>query len=118
MRCFSAAVGFMTRERRRYFRHPVEISATVVFGQGKELKTATSNISEGGMAIRCRGELPKGGIVKIVFTLPGSDISMEPKAEVAWADGAGRAGIRFTEMPDSSRQQLDHWLTEQMEKAK
>jgi CheY-like chemotaxis protein len=118
MRCFSAAVGFMTRERRRYFRQPVEITATVVLGQGQKLKTTTTNISEGGMAIRCPGQLPKGGIVKIIFTLPGSHMPMEPKAEVAWADGAGRAGIRFTEMPETSRQQLDQWLTEQLEKTK
>ena len=34
MRCFSAAVNFMMRERRRYFRHPVE-AATLSFGEGK-----------------------------------------------------------------------------------
>src|SRR6266581_793376 len=116
MRCFSAAVGFMARERRRYFRHPVEISTTLVFGHGEELKTTTTNISEGGMAIRLRGKLPKGGISKVVFTLPETNISMEPKGEVAWADGAGRAGLRFTDMPKSSREQLERWLAEQTEK--
>jgi CheY-like chemotaxis protein len=28
-RCFSAALNFMIREQRRYFRHPVEIAATL-----------------------------------------------------------------------------------------
>jgi CheY-like chemotaxis protein len=116
MRCFSAAVGFMARERRRYFRHRVEIPITIVFGQGEELKATTTNISEGGMAIRFRGKLPKGGVSKVVFALPETHISMEPKGEIAWADGAGRAGLRFTEMPESSREQLDQWLTEQLEK--
>jgi CheY-like chemotaxis protein len=116
MRCFKAAVGFMVRERRRYFRHPVEIPVTAVFGQDQELKATTSNISEGGMAIRFRGKLPKGGISKVVFTLPESNISMEPRAEIAWADGAGRAGIRFAELPKASRDQLDRWLAEQFAK--
>jgi CheY-like chemotaxis protein len=116
MRCFSAAVGFMARERRRYFRHPVEISVTLVFGQDQELKATTSNISEGGMAILFRGKLPKGGVSKVVFTLPDTHIAMEPKAEIAWADGAGRAGIRFAELPKASREQLDHWLAEQFAK--
>ena len=31
MRCFRAAVNFMTSERRRYFRHPVEMPATPHF---------------------------------------------------------------------------------------
>lgn len=115
-RCFSAAVGFMYRERRRYFRHPVEISVTAVFGQDQELKATTSNISEGGMAIRFPGKFPQRGISKVVFTLPDTHISMEPKAEIAWVDGAGRAGIRFAELPRASREQLDRWLAEQLAK--
>lgn len=114
MRCFSAALGFMERERRRYFRHPIEIPAAVVFGQGQELKAATTNISEGGMAIRFRGKLPRGGISKVVFTLPGTHSSMEPKACLAWADGAGRAGLRFVDMPPKSRQYLEEWLGQQL----
>jgi CheY-like chemotaxis protein len=115
MRCFSAAVGFMMRERRRYFRHPVEIPINVVFGQGQELKATTTNISEGGMAIRFRGKLPKGGISKIVFTLPGTHSSMEPKATLAWADGAGRAGLRFLDVPQKSREQMEDWLGAQLQ---
>jgi CheY-like chemotaxis protein len=114
MRCFTAALGFMERERRRYFRHPIEIPVTVVFGQGQELKATTSNISEGGMAVRYRGKLPKAGISKVVFTLPGMASSMEPKACVAWADGAGRAGLRFLEVPASSRQHFEDWLGAQL----
>jgi DNA-binding response OmpR family regulator len=39
-RCFSAALNFMIREQRRYFRHPVEIPATLEFGEGRKLKWA------------------------------------------------------------------------------
>ena len=112
-RCFGAALGFMARERRRYFRHPVEIPVTIVFSQGQELKAITTNISEGGMAIHFAGKLLKGGISKVVFTLPGTNTSMEPKAEIAWADAAGRAGLRFIEVPHNSQQQLEAWLGEQ-----
>lgn len=115
MRCFGAALGFMARERRRYFRHPVEIPVTVVFGQGQELKATTTNLSEGGMAISFRGKAPKGGVSKVVFILPGTQSVMEPKAEFAWVDGAGRAGIRFLELPQSSREHLDNWLADQVE---
>jgi DNA-binding response OmpR family regulator len=114
MRCFSAALGFMMRERRRYFRHPVDMAAAITFGHGQEMKATATNISDGGMAIRFRGKLPKGGVSAVAFTLPASQISMQPKAELAWVDGAGRAGIRFLDIPRSSRQQLEHWLTEQL----
>lgn len=117
MRCFSAAVGFMTRERRRYFRQPVSLPVTAIFGKGQEIKATSSNISEGGMAILFKGKLPKAGLSKVIFTLPAGRVAIEPKADVAWADGSGRAGIRFTDMPASSRQELDAWLGEQIEQA-
>lgn len=116
MRCFSAALGFMMRERRRYFRHPVEMPARAVFSGGQELKATATNISDGGMAIRFRGKLPKGTLSRVCFTLPESEIAMEPKAEFAWVDGAGRAGIRFLEISDRARQKLERWLTEQLMK--
>ena len=47
MRCFNAALGFMYREQRRYFRHPVEMPIVISFGQGKELKTTATNLEEG-----------------------------------------------------------------------
>ena len=115
-RCFGAAIGFMTRERRRYFRHPVEFPVRAFFGQDQELRVTASNISEGGMALRFKGKLPKGGLSKVIFSLPGSNLSMEPRAEIAWADGAGRAGVRFLDMPKSSREQLEQWLGEQLDK--
>ena len=113
-RCFGAGLGLMMRERRRYFRFPMEMPTMVVIGQDHEQKVIATNLSEGGMAIRFRGKMPRGRISKVVFTLPGSDASMEPKAEIAWVDGAGRAGIRFVDLPRTSRQLLEKWLDEKM----
>ena len=115
MRCFSAAINFMLRERRRYFRQPVEIPVTLVFGE-KEFKATATNLSEGGMAIYFRGKLPKGGISRVVFSMPGAATPLQPRAHIAWLDGAGHAGLRFTEMPKDMHTQLDHWLTEEFQK--
>ena len=115
MRCFSAAINFMLRERRRYFRQPVEIPVTLVFGE-KEFKATATNLSEGGMAVYFRGKLPKGGISRVVFSMPGAATPLQPRAHIAWLDGAGHAGLRFTEMPKDMHTQLDHWLTEEFQK--
>ena len=115
-RCFSAAINFMIREQRRYFRHPVEIPATIAFGEGQKLKATVTNISEGGMAIFFRGQLPKGGVTTANFKLPGAATPLEPKVEVAWVDDSGRAGMRFIDIPKDSREHLDRWLAEQGEK--
>ena len=115
-RCFSAAVNFMMRERRRYFRHPVEMPATLSFGEGQKMKVTVTNLSEGGMAIFFRGPLPKGGVSTISFNLPGAASALEPKVQVAWMDESGHAGLRFIDVSKESRAQLDAWLAGQSEK--
>jgi len=112
-RCFHAAMSFMMRERRRYFRHPVEMPVRVGLAPDAEISAAATNLSEGGMAIRFTGKLAKDAECKLQFTLPGSHTSLELPGKVAWVD-EGRAGIKFVEVPQSSQYQLDLWLTERM----
>jgi CheY-like chemotaxis protein len=114
-RCFNAALNFMVRERRRYFRHPVDIPLRISFARNQEMTAVTTNVSEGGMAIRMLGKLPKDVQAQFRFTLPGAKISLELKGEVAWSDGTGRVGIRFIEVPQSSQYQLEKWLTERVQ---
>lgn len=115
-RCLGAAINFMVREQRRYFRHPVEIPVVIAFGEGQKLKATITNISEGGMAIFFRGQLPKGPISTANFKLPGIATPLEPKLQIAWMDESGHAGLRFSEMPKEALEQLNQWLAEQMEK--
>lgn len=120
-RCFSAAINFMIREQRRYFRHPVEMPVTLVFGggpntAGHKLKATVTNISEGGMAVFYGAKLPKGIVSAVNFELPGTASSIEAKVQIAWMDESGRAGLRFIEIPKDSRSQLDRWLGEKCEK--
>jgi c-di-GMP-binding flagellar brake protein YcgR len=105
----------MVRERRRYFRHPVEIPLRISLPHCEELTATAINVSEGGMAVRILGKLPKDAQAQLRFTLPGANISLELKGEVAWADGTGHAGVRFVEVPQSSQYQLDKWLTDQLQ---
>ncbi len=115
-RCFSAAIGTMTKERRRYFRHPVNLAVKIDFGQSDELIAQATNVSEGGIALQFDGAFPTTGILNLIFSLPGSDRSIQTKAQLAWMDGNGRAGARFVDTPKDSREQLDFWLDAQMER--
>jgi ActR/RegA family two-component response regulator len=115
-RCFSAALNFMIREQRRYFRHPVEIPATLGSGEGQKIKATITNISEGGMAIFFRGKFPPGSI-SANFKLPGDATPLEPKVQLAWMDDSGRAGLQFFDVAKDMRDQLDQWLTEQCKNA-
>jgi DNA-binding response OmpR family regulator len=113
-RCFHAALNFMLRERRRYFRQPVKMMVRVALSD-KELKATSTNISEGGMAIMLREALPKGATPHLKFTLPETNLNMEVEAEVAWADIKGCVGFRFQNVPQTSQEQLEKWLDHRME---
>src|SRR5262249_49436637 len=70
MRCFSAAVGLMIRERRRYYRVPVKMIAGITLEGGRRLQLAATNISEGGMALESGGQLARESMFDVKFILP------------------------------------------------
>ena len=113
-RCFHAALNFMIKERRRYFRQPVKMQVKVVY-EGKTLTATSTNISEGGIALMLREAPPKGAAPHLKFSIPNSNISMEVEAEVAWVDVKGLAGFRFHNVPESSQAELEQWLDDQIE---
>ncbi len=113
-RCFHAALNFMLKERRRYFRQPVKMQVKVVL-EGKTFAATSTNVSEGGIALMLRDALPKGAAPHLQFALPDSNIRMEVEAEVAWSDMKGLAGFRFHNVPASSQAQLEKWLDDRME---
>lgn len=113
-RCFNAALNFMVKERRRYFRQPVKMLVQVVL-DGKTLNATGTNISEGGIALMLREALPKGATPRLLFSIPEANLHMDVEAEVAWADVKGRAGFRFHDVAQSSQEQLERWLDDRME---
>ena len=113
-RCFHAALNFMLKERRRYFRQPVKIDVRVML-EKKILRATSTNISEGGIALMLQEALPKGATPHLKFTLPDSNIKIEVEAEIAWADFKGLAGLRFHDLSKAAQAQLEEWLDTRME---
>ena len=115
LRCFNTAMSFMVRERRRYFRCPLEIPVILTLPEGQDVKTVTSNLSEGGMAVKLPNAKPNTLLSKVHFMLPGTHSAMEPKGEIVWSDRRGQAGIRFVDLPENCQLQLETWLMRRME---
>jgi len=113
-RCFHAALSFMERERRRYFRQPVKMLVKIMLGD-KEIKGTSTNVSEGGMALTLHQALPKGAMPRLQFTLPETKLALDVETDVAWADIKGHVGLRFKNVPKSSQELLEKWLSQQME---
>jgi DNA-binding response OmpR family regulator len=113
-RCFHAALNFMVRERRRYFRHPVKMQVKILLGE-KSVNATSTNISESGIALMLHQALPKGAVPRLQFTLPEIASKFDLEAEVVWADVKGRAGLRFHQVPKTLQEQLESWLDERLE---
>jgi c-di-GMP-binding flagellar brake protein YcgR len=110
---FRAARSLMKRERRRNTRVPVEIP--VMYSRGTPKKngalerTLTTDIGEGGMAIRMGRRPQESGPILFRFTLPGAKAGVEVSGEVAW-DSGSQVGIRFINMSSDLHDQLKNWI--------
>jgi len=103
--------GMMVGEEQRFFRHAVETTAHLNFGQAL-VQVAVSHLSEGGMVVRTTVPLEPNHTATLRFTLPGLAQPLEAQGEVAWVSPEGRAGIRFVHVPLSSRRLLQRWLAD------
>jgi c-di-GMP-binding flagellar brake protein YcgR len=109
---FRAARALMKRERRRNTRVAVEIPVTMIFDHGTgQQRTATTDLSEGGMALKL-SKRQKTGAIRVEFTLPGAETAMDCKAQIAWEGSSQHAGIRFVDMTPEARDVLKKWLNQ------
>src|SRR6202049_3873777 len=98
----------MLTERRSCVRHkvhgPVFASFDGVTG-GMIL-----DLSEQGVSMQTIIPLEAERQLKLRLDLGDSDACLETTGYVAWGDALGRAGVRFSELPEEARQRLDEWL--------
>jgi hypothetical protein len=74
------------------------------------MKVTTLDLSEGGMAVSIPGGRRPSGRWQAVFTLPGTQTSLELPAEFAWEGSSAQAGLRFPQVPADATHQLRDWL--------
>jgi ActR/RegA family two-component response regulator len=109
-----AAYGLILREQRRYFRCPVEASATLRRPGMEEVRGHLVNISEGGIAI-ITGVLLKPGVeVQVQFTLPGYESQFAAKSVMCWCQ-EGYMGLRFISPSRELKTTLQEWLSRRLE---
>jgi hypothetical protein len=113
-RTLKAAFGLIVRERRRYFRCPISISAAID-ADAKEVTCHLENISEGGMALSNAPPLKPGNRVRVLFTLPGQQLRFRVDSEVCWYDDQRRAGLRILMMASEMQPILQQWLAARLE---
>jgi len=106
--------GLIVRERRRYFRCPISIPATLRSDEFGNVSCRVTNISEGGMALNSHAKLCLKLRADVGFEIPNQLSRQVVKSEIVWCD-SGRAGIRFLSQTAQQRVELQGWLARQLE---
>jgi PAS domain S-box-containing protein len=109
------ALGTISPEQQKFFRAKVNILVTLRNAAGKELQVQAVNLSVGGMGLDAVSN-PAGfsGILDVAFLLPDSELPMQVKGRLVWADVGGRAGLRFVVVEPALYEKLQHWSNQKM----
>lgn len=95
-RCLRAAYGTMLQQRRRVVRCPVEISALAKFSELGKVEARVTDISVGGLALRCKQPIEVERQVSLSLFIPACNILIHVAGKFVNAGKKGRAGICFT----------------------
>jgi len=115
-RCMRAAYGTMLQNRRRAARVPVDLPGVVRVVGGARFEARISDISIGGVALHSEELLQVDQKVTALFTLPGTRGLIYLSGVIVNADGKGRAGVRFSFIPDEDLTLLQTWLASELNK--
>jgi len=106
--------GAPNGERRRLVRQKLHTPVYASFnGPQTDMVVDLSellDLHEDGFAVQTSERLEMNRAVALCLDLPETKSYIHGTGEVMWSDDAGRGGIRFSGLPESSRQVLKEWL--------
>jgi CheY-like chemotaxis protein len=105
-----AAKGLLRRERRRNKRIPLHTKVSMSYGAIENAAGTLVDLSQDGIAIQSESKVPINSKVYLQFSVPGHASHVRLSGEAAWQDASGRVGIRFADVPQTSRHVLKEWL--------
>lgn len=115
-RCMRAAYGTMLQERRRAERVSVDIPVTARVSELGILEARVSDLSVGGLALQCERSLQIDREVSLMFSLPGTNSVVRVNGKVVNGNATGRAGVRFSFVPEEDLSLLESWLATELAK--
>ena len=111
-----AAYGLIFRERRRYFRCPIEETISIQIQQGEVHEGRVINVSEGGAAAKADVAFCVGDRVLLSFRLPRLSVVISAEAELCWINNRMLMGFKFEAIDEAAHAALRTWLSEELEK--
>lgn len=100
--------------RRRRIRHKIQAPAYASFTGASKGELPDLNeildISEDGVSVQCAAPLEQKRTFGLCLDLAEASGQIYTTGEVVWADGSGRCGFHFAQLPPASLFHLREWL--------
>jgi CheY-like chemotaxis protein len=105
-----ALAALLNRERRRAYRVPVQAPVEITLPDDRKCEGILLDLSESGMDVLTAEPQAPGVQLNFRFQLPDGTLEVHAQGEVAWASPNGQTGVRFLDLDQSIKAQLQVWL--------
>ncbi|HTU42866.1 MAG TPA: PilZ domain-containing protein [Candidatus Aquilonibacter sp.] len=105
-----AAAALLNRERRRAHRVPVQAPVELTHPDSRKVEGILIDLSQTGMEVLTAEPQDRGALLNFRFQLPDAGFEVQAHGEVAWADRNGETGVRFLDLEESIKVQMQEWL--------
>jgi DNA-binding NtrC family response regulator len=109
---FSAARNLILKARLRYYRQSLDTPISITDTK-EQINASLLNLSQSGIRVRLKHPHALRGDVGVHFLLPGTQLALDARGEVAWTDARGNAGIRLVNLTEPAKRDLRLWLERQ-----
>jgi DNA-binding NarL/FixJ family response regulator len=105
-----AVAALLNRERRRACRIAVQAPVEVTLPDSRPAEGILLDLSETGMEVLTAKPQASGALLKFRFLLPDGGLQIQAHGQVAWAKPNGQTGVRFLDLEESVKAELQRWL--------
>ena len=99
----------MLREKRRYIRLPVRTVVHCSLGK-RQFKSASLNLSEGGMLLEDSGGAEVGQELQLRFSLPQMPDVLNPSVRVTRKERSGHTAVQFLQPSPEDRRVIQNFI--------
>jgi CheY-like chemotaxis protein len=105
-----AAAAFLSRERRRAVRIPVQAPVEITLPDTRKLDGILLDLSETGMDVLTAEPQAPGSLLAFHFKLQDGALEIDAHGQVAWANPNGQTGVHFLDLSEAVKAELKSWL--------
>ncbi|HWW16478.1 MAG TPA: PilZ domain-containing protein [Candidatus Dormibacteraeota bacterium] len=102
------AASFPTRQARSHYRHELRTLTYVKLDDANG--GIIRNVNHEGVAVQAVAPLRQHERVRLRFELRYPRLRVETSGQVSWASPSGKCGIRFVDLPERTRLQINEWI--------